>query len=42
VTLGARLGDMMEILSGLKAGDRAVLKPPKSLKNGMKIKINEK
>jgi RND family efflux transporter MFP subunit len=42
VTVGAKLGDMVEILTGLKPGDRAVLKPPKNLKDGTKIKISEK
>jgi RND family efflux transporter MFP subunit len=42
VTVGAKLGDMLEILSGLNPGDRVVLKPPKGLKNGTKIKIAEK
>jgi RND family efflux transporter MFP subunit len=42
VTVGSRLGDMMEILSGLKQGDMVVLKPPKGLKDGTKIKIAEK
>lgn len=42
VKVGAKLGDMIEIIEGLKQGDKAVLKPPKHLKNGIKIKINEK
>lgn len=42
VTVGPKLGDMVEILSGLNSGDRVVLKPPKRLKNGTKIKIAEK
>ncbi|MCG6538349.1 MAG: efflux RND transporter periplasmic adaptor subunit, partial [Syntrophales bacterium LBB04] len=42
VTVGAKHGDMVEILSGLKQGDKAVLKPPKNLKDAAKIKISEK
>jgi hypothetical protein len=32
----------MEVLNGVKAGDRVVIKPPKRLRNGSKIKIVEK
>lgn len=39
---GSKLGDMTEILSGLKAGDRLVIKPPKGLKDGSRIKIAER
>jgi RND family efflux transporter MFP subunit len=41
VRTGETFGDMIEILSGVKAGERVVLKPG-SLKNGAKIKIAEK
>lgn len=41
VGLGGKLGDMQEVVSGLKAGDRVVLKP-KSLKDGTKIKVAER
>lgn len=40
-TTGGKLGDMQEILSGLKAGDRVVLKP-KGLKDGARIKVAER
>jgi multidrug efflux pump subunit AcrA (membrane-fusion protein) len=33
---------MVEILSGLKAGDRVVIKPPKELKDGSRIKVAER
>jgi hypothetical protein len=33
---------MIEILDGVKAGDALVMKPPKRLKNGSRIKIAEK
>jgi RND family efflux transporter MFP subunit len=42
VTLGPALGDMVEVLSGVKSGDRVVVKPPKRLKDGSRIKIAEK
>ncbi|MCX5846977.1 MAG: efflux RND transporter periplasmic adaptor subunit [Deltaproteobacteria bacterium] len=42
VTVGEQFGDMIEILSGLKAGDRVVLKPLEKLKTGTKIKVAEK
>jgi len=42
VQLGEKLGDMMEIKAGLKPGDRVVIKPPKGLKDGSKIKIAER
>jgi RND family efflux transporter MFP subunit len=42
VTLGASLGDAVEVLSGVKPGERIVLKPPKKLKDGSRIKIMEK
>ena len=37
VKAGEGLGDMLEIVEGLKPGDRAVLSPPPSLKDGDKI-----
>ncbi len=42
VTLGDKLGDMVEVLSGVRAGDRVVLKPLDKLRNGMRIKVAEK
>ena len=42
VTLGEQLGDMVEILSGVKAGDRVVLQPLNKMKDGMRIKVAEK
>ena len=42
VTLGEKLGDMMEIKAGLTPGDRVVIKPPKGLTDGSKIKIAER
>jgi RND family efflux transporter MFP subunit len=42
VTLGSPMGDMVGVLGGVKVGDRVVLNPPDGLKNGSKIKIEEK
>jgi RND family efflux transporter MFP subunit len=39
---GIKLGDMTEILSGLKEGDKVVIKPSKGLKDGSRIKIAER
>jgi multidrug efflux pump subunit AcrA (membrane-fusion protein) len=42
VRVGETFGDMVEILSGLKAGDRVVVNPPKGLKDGSRIKVAER
>lgn len=42
ITLGEKLGDMVEVLSGVKAGDRVVLKPLDKMKDRMRIKVAEK
>jgi multidrug efflux pump subunit AcrA (membrane-fusion protein) len=42
VSLGSPMGDMVEVLEGVKAGDRVVLNPSDGLRNGSKIKIEEK
>ncbi|MEW6584288.1 MAG: efflux RND transporter periplasmic adaptor subunit [Nitrospirota bacterium] len=42
VTLGIQLGDMVEVTSGVKAGDRVVLKPLNKMKDGVRVKIIEK
>ncbi len=42
VSVGEQFGDMIEVLSGLKSGDKVVLKPLDKLKNGSKIKVAEK
>ncbi len=41
VELGERIGEGVEVLKGVKPGDRAVLNPPGRLKNNSKIKIIE-
>jgi RND family efflux transporter MFP subunit len=42
VTLGSPMGDMVEVLRGVKVGDRVVLNPSVRLKNGSKIEFEEK
>ncbi|HMK57139.1 MAG TPA: efflux RND transporter periplasmic adaptor subunit [Dissulfurispiraceae bacterium] len=42
VTTGRQMGDMVEILSGAKAGDKVVLRPSGDLRDGSKIKAEEK
>jgi len=42
VTLGQPLGDMVEVLEGVKSGDLIVLHPSDRLKHGAKIKAEEK
>jgi RND family efflux transporter MFP subunit len=38
---GPTMGELVEIASGLKEGDRVVLKPPPSLKDGSRVKVKE-
>jgi len=42
VSLGDPVGDMVEVLEGVKAGDQVVVNPSDRLKNGSKIKVEEK
>jgi RND family efflux transporter MFP subunit len=42
VTPGVPIGDMIEVLDGVKAGDQIVLNPPHRLKSGFRIKVAEK
>jgi RND family efflux transporter MFP subunit len=42
LSLGIPIGDMIEVLEGVKVGDQIVLNPSDRLKNGSKIKIEEK
>jgi multidrug efflux pump subunit AcrA (membrane-fusion protein) len=42
ITVGATFGDMVEVLSGIKPGDRVVLSPLEKIKNGSRINIPEK
>jgi hypothetical protein len=41
ILLGNPIGDMVEVIDGLKAGDQVVLDPPAKLKSGAKIKAGE-
>lgn len=42
INTGEPLGETIEVLGGVKAGDRVVARPPKRLKNGSRIKVAEK
>lgn len=42
ITLGERIGDMMEVREGVKTGDRVVLKPVEKMKDGIRVKVAEK
>jgi len=42
VQTGRRLGDMVEVTSGLRAGDKVVLRPPQKLKDGAAVAIAKK
>jgi RND family efflux transporter MFP subunit len=42
VTLGPPIGDMVEVLGGVKAGEKIVLKPLNKVKGGDKVKVAEK
>lgn len=41
VQTGAKVGDFVEVISGVKPGEKVVLNPPKGVKNGSKIKLTE-
>jgi HlyD family secretion protein len=41
VTLGLTMNDLVEVAGGLKEGDRVVLNPPASLKDGARVKVKE-
>ena len=42
ISTGEQLGDVVEVLSGIKSGDRVVLKPLDKLKDGVRVKVAEK
>jgi HlyD family secretion protein len=42
IRTGAAIGDMTEVLGGVKAGDKVAVKPLEKLKDGSKIKTAEK
>jgi hypothetical protein len=39
ITLGAKTGDQMEVLSGLAAGDKVVVPVPKDLMDGARAEV---
>ena len=41
ILLGNPIGDMVEVIDGLKAGDQVVLEPPSKLKSGAKIRAGD-
>lgn len=42
LTTGSQIGNMTEVLDGVKPGDKVVVNPPKNLKHGTRIKMKEK
>ena len=40
IRLGKTLGDSVEVLSGLKQGDRYVVEPPPKLQDGVKVEVS--
>lgn len=42
VRLGPAIGDMLEVLEGVQAGDRIVLNPSPALRDGSRIKVAER
>ena len=42
ITTGEKLGELLVVTGGVKAGDRVVLNPPKGLKTGSRVKQAEK
>ena len=42
VTIGEKIGDMVEVRSGVKAGDRIVRRPADDLKTGTRVRVSEK
>jgi len=42
VEKGETFGDLVEVNAGLRTGDRVVLKPSTRLRDGSRVKINEK
>ncbi|MFZ5449736.1 MAG: efflux RND transporter periplasmic adaptor subunit [Thermodesulfobacteriota bacterium] len=41
ITLGLAMNDLVEVASGLKEGDRVVLNPPASLRDGLRVKVKQ-
>ncbi|MEJ2673111.1 MAG: hypothetical protein P8168_13120 [Deltaproteobacteria bacterium] len=41
ITVGLRMNNLVEIKKGLSEGDRIVLKPPASLRDGSRVKVKQ-
>ena len=39
VKAGGKLGDAVEVLEGLKAGERVVINPPGKIRDGSRVKL---
>jgi hypothetical protein len=42
INVGQPFSDLMEVLAGVEAGEKVVVKPPKRLRNDSRVKIQEK
>lgn len=42
ISIGAKIGDMLQVTSGIKPGDKIALRPLDKLQNGSRIKMAEK
>jgi multidrug efflux pump subunit AcrA (membrane-fusion protein) len=41
VAVGGTVGDQVEVLSGLRGGDRIVLAPPAELTDGSRVRLRD-
>ncbi len=42
ITIGVQMDDMVEVVAGVKPGDAIAINPPKRLRNGARVRGNEK
>jgi hypothetical protein len=42
VQSAGRIGELVEVASGVKAGDKVVLKPPRALRDGSNVTVEAK
>ena len=42
IVSGARIGDMVEVVEGVKAGEKVIVKPPDRLRDGAKVTLQAK
>jgi len=42
VQTAGRIGELVEIASGVKAGEKVVLRPPRTLRDGSKVTVQAK